>query len=321
MPFVDALNACGTPYKLYYRLLPRDVKTDSSENRPRVLLLMGMGGVIENWKFQTEHLASFCQVCLLDNRGVGYSEAPRDEWRWTTSGMARDAGQVMDALNWQDGVHIIGISMGGMIAQELALACPSRVASLSLISTASSPLHTLPSTQALLDFARAAGVLPASAKERGLAQLRLNFPAKWLEESRKSELHGGQEVSNERWMKKMGVLMAKEVPTDLRAQGRGPPLPPPLSSMRKQLSAVLTHRTSAARFQACRSLFPVTIITGDSDELMRPVNSRVLAEILQQPEHVLEGCGHGLIQQDPSRVNALLERTIREAEQGPQAKL
>jgi len=322
MPFVNAFNAAGTPYKLYYRLLPEDTKTDSTEAKPRVLLLMGMGGIVENWKFQADHLSTFCHVCLLDNRGIGYSEAP-NEWRWTTSSMAKDAEQVLDALNWRDGIHVAGISMGGMIAQELVLACPDRIASLTLISTASSPLHSLPSTQALLDFARSAGVLPADAKARGLAQLRLNFPETWLGASRKSELHGGQEVSNERWVKKIGVTMAQKVPADLQAEGRGPPPLPPITTMRKQLSAVLTHKLTAARFQALCRGFPVTVLTGDSDELVRPVNSKVLSEILEQPKIVLEGCGHGLIHQDPDRVNAVLEQTIWEGERRrrPQAKL
>ena len=63
-------------------------------------------------------LLLFPQVCAVDNRGTGYSGYPPGEIRWTTQRMAQDALAVLDDLKWQK-VHIIGISMGGMIAQEM----------------------------------------------------------------------------------------------------------------------------------------------------------------------------------------------------------
>eukprot|EP00930_Biecheleria_cincta_P034424 TRINITY_DN23796_c0_g1_i1.p1 TRINITY_DN23796_c0_g1~~TRINITY_DN23796_c0_g1_i1.p1 ORF type:complete len:328 (-),score=49.08 TRINITY_DN23796_c0_g1_i1:229-1212(-) len=316
MPFLDARNTTRATHRLYYRLMPEGSIGDDITRRPRVLLLMGMGGTQQAWKFQADHLSSFCQVCLMDNRGIGYSEAPKGEWRWTTSRMAEDAKQVLDAVGWHTDVHIIGISLGGMIAQELALAHPDCVASITLISTTASPSHSIPSFGALMNFSKAAGVLPANAKERGLAALRVNMPERWLQENRKSDLHNGQEVSHERWVKKVNAIMAAEVPVDLKAEGEDkPPAQPPISTLRKQLSAVMTHQTTFERFESVRSrMVPVTVLTGDSDELVRPINSRVLAEMLQQPVQMLEGAGHGLIHQDPAGVNSILEATIREGE-------
>lgn len=327
MPFLDVRNTTPTTHRLYYRLLPEGTLANSNENRPRVLMLMGMGGTQQNWKFQADFLSAFSHVCLMDNRGIGYSEAPKGERRWTTSRMARDAKQVLDALGWHAYVHIIGISLGGMIAQELALAHPECVASITLISTIASPRYSTPSFNALANFSKASGVFPATAKERGLAGLRVNMPEQWLQERRISDLHNGQEVSNERWVKKANAIMAAEVPADLKAEGHDKPPPaPPTPTLRKQLSAVLTHRTTFERFEALRRrMIPVTVITGDSDELVRPINSQILAEMLQQPVQIFKGAGHGLIHQDPAGVNAVLKATILEGErrrlQAPQAKL
>lgn len=90
---------------------------------------------------------------VFDNRGVGESDKPL--MKYSTSDMAKDTMELLDELGWKEvrQLHIMGISMGGMIAQELvklfalkcrplseicqqALLIPERIASLSLISTA-----------------------------------------------------------------------------------------------------------------------------------------------------------------------------------------
>lgn len=68
------------------------------------------------------------QVVIFDNRGVGNStEVPT--LSWTTLDMAHDALQLVDSLGWGK-VHVVGNSMGGMIAQHLALLLGRRVKSL-----------------------------------------------------------------------------------------------------------------------------------------------------------------------------------------------
>ncbi|KAK5002205.1 hypothetical protein LTR60_007172 [Cryomyces antarcticus] len=66
--------------------------------------------------------------------------------RYSTSEMAKDTVELLDHLGWTCSrqLHVIGISMGGMISQELALLIPSRIASLSLISTAPRLIRTIP---------------------------------------------------------------------------------------------------------------------------------------------------------------------------------
>ena len=71
-----------------------------------------------------------------------------------------------------------------MIAQELALLAPQRVASLALLATYSSALLAMPTMKALLDLARSTGLLTRDLREQGQASMRLNFPQRWLEEKR-----------------------------------------------------------------------------------------------------------------------------------------
>ena len=75
------------------------------------------------WQRQTKdfgHTDSDKYSCLVfDNRGMGNSDKPL--LRYTTSEMAKDIVELLDHVGWKDqrSVHVVGISMGGMIAQEL----------------------------------------------------------------------------------------------------------------------------------------------------------------------------------------------------------
>jgi pimeloyl-ACP methyl ester carboxylesterase len=108
---------------------------------------MGLGGIKSAWQRQTKffgHEKGDRYSCLiLDNRGMGESDKPF--MRYTTSAMASDIVEILNRINWTDdrSVHVIGISMGGMIAQELALLIPTRIASLTLVSTASRIRNTV----------------------------------------------------------------------------------------------------------------------------------------------------------------------------------
>jgi pimeloyl-ACP methyl ester carboxylesterase len=126
---------------------------------------MGLGGFMKTWQRQTKdfgHLQADQYTCLVfDNRGMGESDKPF--MLYTTSEMATDVVELLDHVGWKDerSVHVIGISMGGMIAQELVsrspvqsmrsklnvsqgLQIPERICSLNLISTAPRIVRTLP---------------------------------------------------------------------------------------------------------------------------------------------------------------------------------
>lgn len=101
---------------------------------------MGLGTVKTAWQRQTlkygHELGTTYSSLIVDNRGMGHSDAPL--MRYSTSEMARDILEILDHLNWTSArsLHVSGVSMGGMIAQELALLIPTRICSLNLISTA-----------------------------------------------------------------------------------------------------------------------------------------------------------------------------------------
>jgi len=84
---------------------------------------MGLGGQKTAWQRQTKDFghtkASKYSSLVFDNRGLGESDKPL--MRYSTSEMARDIVELLDHVGWtaQRSVHVIGISMGGMIAQEL----------------------------------------------------------------------------------------------------------------------------------------------------------------------------------------------------------
>jgi pimeloyl-ACP methyl ester carboxylesterase len=100
---------------------------------------MGLGGMKTAWQRQTKdfgHSQGDTYSCLVyDNRGIGDSDKPM--MRYSTSEMARDLIEILDHVGWAEdrSLHVTGISMGGMIAQELALRIPDRIASLHFIST------------------------------------------------------------------------------------------------------------------------------------------------------------------------------------------
>jgi 3-oxoadipate enol-lactonase len=108
---------------------------DVGEGDP-VLLIMGFGGDHLAWAMQMADFAARHRVIAFDNRGVGQSDAP--DAPYTTRMMADDALGLMDALG-VDSAHVLGVSMGGMIAQELVLARPDRVRSLHLACTFGRP--------------------------------------------------------------------------------------------------------------------------------------------------------------------------------------
>lgn len=104
------------------------------QDGPPVALVMGLGMGGRAWGATTHHLADHgFRVITLDNRGAGRSQTPRKPF--TTRRMARDVVEVLDAAGVDGPAHVVGVSLGGMIAQEVALQHPERTLSLSLQST------------------------------------------------------------------------------------------------------------------------------------------------------------------------------------------
>lgn len=90
---------------------------------------MGLSFTLEMWFRILPHVSQHYRTIVLDNRGIGRSEIPRGPYSIRT--LATDAIAVLDAAGIS-AAHVVGASMGGMIAQEMALSFPHRVLSLAL---------------------------------------------------------------------------------------------------------------------------------------------------------------------------------------------
>lgn len=118
MPYVDNAGV-----KIYW---------ESQGTGDPLLLIMGLGYTMDMW-FRTEPvLSQRYRTIMFDNRGVGRSDVPPGPYPIAT--MAADAAAVMDAAGVAR-AHVVGVSMGGMIAQEFALQYPGRTRSLVLACT------------------------------------------------------------------------------------------------------------------------------------------------------------------------------------------
>ncbi len=106
---------------------------------PPVLLIMGLSFTLEMWFRILPHISKRYRTITLDNRGIGRSGIPRGPYSIRT--LATDAVAVLDAAGIP-AAHVVGASMGGMIAQELALSFPDRVLSLALGCTSYSGLFS-----------------------------------------------------------------------------------------------------------------------------------------------------------------------------------
>lgn len=99
---------------------------------PPLLLIQGLGYARWGWEPVVEPLARSFDVILFDNRGIGESDTPAGPY--TAAQLAGDALQVLDEAGVER-AHVLGTSLGGMVAQELALARPERVEKLVLACT------------------------------------------------------------------------------------------------------------------------------------------------------------------------------------------
>ncbi|MBU6502178.1 MAG: alpha/beta fold hydrolase [Burkholderiales bacterium] len=150
------------------------------EQRPAVLLIMGLGMQLTEWPAPLVQalLDAGLRVIRMDNRDIGLSQhfdqfgTPNLLWQsiklklgltlrapYSLTDMARDAIGVLDALGVEK-AHVVGVSMGGMIAQRVAIAAPQRVLSLTSIMS-SSGAQGLP--QARPEVMRALMGRPASS--------------------------------------------------------------------------------------------------------------------------------------------------------------
>lgn len=138
------------------------VFTEAGRGGRHLLVIHGFTGAKEDF---SDHVHAFAEagfhVVIPDNRGHGKSSKPQGEHHYSLEKMASDALGLCDALGW-DEFCLLGHSMGGMIAQLVALEAPHRVGALILMDTCHGPLEGIDRELAMLgvETARTAGMGP-----------------------------------------------------------------------------------------------------------------------------------------------------------------
>ncbi|KAL4402099.1 hypothetical protein ACI68E_001751 [Malassezia pachydermatis] len=270
---------------------------------PRKLaFVMGLNNSCFSWLDQVETFGSDpnCSVLVMDNRGYGNSGAPMQRYR--TSDMAQDVLDVMEHIGWTDNksVHLIGVSMGGMVSLEIARAKPERLASLLLLSTTAGEGGNLPPTGGLQAIAKSVGEAMAGRVDMSSRVNRMVdvlFPPSWLEEKHPTDAQGRTkgEVTREVFLWRANFIR--------RPTGHGPLY---------QIGACLTHRVSDADLRTIADKVPkVAIHTGDWDQLVRTSHSEHLHNIMPKAEYrVWPETGHAIHYQHPDAFNAYVRSWI-----------
>lgn len=244
------------------------------DHGPRVLLVMGFGMSSDAWRRQVDALAPTCQVVRYDARGLHRSTAgdgPHD-----LPGLAADAAALMDHLGWED-AHVVGISMGGMIAQHLALGHRERVRSLTLVAThAGGGLrHTRPGLRGMRLFL-------AANTRKGEGRLEALSHLLFTEAFRAQLVRDG-------WSP--GELRSIATPSDP-------------SIRMAHLRSLLTHDTRP-RLPSLAGL-RVTVVRADHDLLVPPRLSDEIAALIPGARLVGLHAGHGVLLEAADALNALL---------------
>jgi pimeloyl-ACP methyl ester carboxylesterase len=207
-----------------------------------VLLVMGLGMTAAGWWRTVPVLAERLQVLTFDNRGVGRSDRPAGPY--TLAQMADDAIAVLDAVG-ADRAHVYGISMGGMIAQHIALRYPHRVRALVLGATTAGGTLAVPPGEATIDFLRRRPSMPA---EEGVwSSIPYNYSPRTRE-------HHGDRIGED-------VVHRLQFPLDAAGYAA-------------QLAAATQHDVAA---EVGRVSAPTLVVHGADDVIVPPENGRLLA--------------------------------------------
>ncbi|HEV2769455.1 MAG TPA: alpha/beta fold hydrolase [Solirubrobacteraceae bacterium] len=238
-----------------------------------LVLLQGLSGHSGHWgEAFLEALARDFDVIAYDHRGTGHSS--RVEGSFTLAELADDAAGLVRALGLED-AHVLGISMGGMVAQELALAHPELVRTLTLGCTMFGGPRALFTAPAVLEEISEA--VMSGDRERAL---RNGF------EVNLSEGYRAGEGRWEEW------------------QASSAQNPVGLSVTLLQLEAIDNFHT-ADRLGSLE--VPTLVLHGTEDRLLDVRNGEMLADVVPGARlEVFEGAGHLFFWEQPERAAALV---------------
>ena len=275
-----------------------------------LLLIMGIGAQLVLWPpgLLDRLAARGFRVVIFDNRDVGLStwldHAPVPDPRriiprawlgmpvqvpYTLSDMARDAAGLLDHLDWP-AAHVLGVSMGGMIAQHLAIEHPHRVRSLaSAMSTTGARLHSIPQPRAFKAL-----VSDRPRTEEAAVQWMLRF----------------QDAVNG-----PAFPIDPDAVADIarRAFRRGANPP----GFLRQLAAISASGDRTAALHGVR--VPTVVLHGSADPLVPPAGGRATARAIPGARLcMVEGWGHSLPPGIWDTVVDEVDTTAQQAEAGTQ---
>lgn len=237
-----------------------------------LLLIQGLGYARWSWRPILRGLAEHHRVLAFDNRGIGESEVPPGPY--TAAEMAADALQVLDEAGLER-AHVLGASLGGMIAQEVAVSAPERVDRLVLCCTTPGGAATVPMPEATVRlFAEAPTLAPDIALRRFVENALGGDPPDGIAD----ELH--------------------------RLRLANPPDP---AGWQAQAAAGVGYPGADGVIAA-----PTLIVTGTTDNVVDPRNSDVLAARIAGSRLVrLEGAGHLFFWERPAEFVRIVTEFLR----------
>jgi pimeloyl-ACP methyl ester carboxylesterase len=246
-----------------------------------LLLIAGLGYDGWMWHKMIPGLAEHFQVISFDNRGVGQSAKPPGPY--SAGLLAADAIGLLDALSLPK-AHVMGHSMGGFIAQELAIHYPDRVDKLILSATNfGGPRHVPISPEAMAVLTDVSGD-PIERLRRGIAI---------------SCAPGFAEANPELIADWVNYRVAHPIdPAGYQAQlAIGLSLLPEAAAFENRLSAVRA---------------PTLILFGEDDKVVPPGNAALLAEKIPGARiEILPGAGHFFPFETPAAANAAIVRFLQ----------
>jgi pimeloyl-ACP methyl ester carboxylesterase len=261
---------------------------ERSQGAQALVFVHGLSGCWANWLEQLPVLAQAHRVIAIDLPGFGHSPMPAG--RISISGYARLLERLLGELGI-DAAAVVGNSMGGFVAAELAIAFPQRVERLVLVSAAGISTHGDPRTQRALPTLRrverilaASGAWAASRSDAVTRRPRLREAALNVVMSHPDRLPAALAAEQVRGAGKPGFLQGLEAVIDYDVRERLPGI-------------------------AC----PTLIVWGDNDRLISVRDADVFAELIPNSRKVIfEDTGHMAMLERPAAFNALLEGFLAE---------
>ena len=227
----------------------------TGEGEP-LILIEGLGTAAWLWWKQVPELAKHYRVIAYDQRGVGRSDKPDEPY--TIPMLADDLAGLMDVLKIKQ-AHVLGISLGGYVAQEFTLKYPERVERLILCSTSFGGIHAIPPTPDMIVALTTPVAGQSDLRERVALSLSPAYAAAHPED--------------------VDYMVAARLDN-----------PQPAYAYSRQLMSAAAW-TSEDRLG--QILAPVVIMAGTADTIVPPENARLLATAIPHAEmRLLEGAGH-----------------------------